>query len=79
MRIALELNHPAYDCLYLALALAHDTDFVTADEGFLRTVRQTRKVSFARSIISLSDAVAKLRTLRYRRRLRGHLQPSSNQ
>jgi predicted nucleic acid-binding protein len=31
-RIAIALDHPAYDCAYLALAAAQDCDFVTADE-----------------------------------------------
>ena len=59
-RIAVELNHSAYDCLYLALALAHRIDFVTADDRFLRIVRQAPSASFSRVIISLSDAAAKL-------------------
>ena len=32
--IAAELGHPVYDCLYLALALRHDTHVVTADRRF---------------------------------------------
>ena len=31
MRLAIDLDHPAYDCLYLVLALANDWQFVTAD------------------------------------------------
>ena len=34
-RLAIELDHPAYDCLYLALAIASNCRFVTADERFL--------------------------------------------
>lgn len=33
--IARELDHPVYDCLYLALAEAHQTTLVTADTRFL--------------------------------------------
>jgi hypothetical protein len=29
---AIELDHPAYDCLYLALTVENDCRFVTADE-----------------------------------------------
>ena len=29
--LAIELDHPAYDCIYLALAVEHDCRFVTAD------------------------------------------------
>ena len=32
--IAIEMKHPVYDCLYLALALHHDTHVVTADRRF---------------------------------------------
>lgn len=59
-RIAVELDHPAYDCLYLALALAHDTTFVTADDRFLRIVRRASSASFSRFAISLLDAAARL-------------------
>jgi predicted nucleic acid-binding protein len=31
-RLAVELDHPAYDCLYLALANENGLPFVTADE-----------------------------------------------
>lgn len=34
--IAFELDQPAYDCLYLAAALAERCVFVTADEAFAR-------------------------------------------
>lgn len=34
LKIAVELRHPVYDCLYLAVALAHDTHVVTADRRF---------------------------------------------
>lgn len=34
--LALELEHPAYDCFYLALALSRDVKFVSADGHFLR-------------------------------------------
>ena len=31
LEIAIQLDHPAYDCLYLALAEQNDAEFVTAD------------------------------------------------
>lgn len=34
--IAFELDQPAYDCLYLAAALAQGCAFVTADEAFAK-------------------------------------------
>lgn len=33
-RLAIALDHPAYDCLYLALAESLSCDLVTADERF---------------------------------------------
>jgi predicted nucleic acid-binding protein len=35
-RLAIALDHPAYDCTYLALAAARGCDFVTADEALSR-------------------------------------------
>ena len=35
-KIADDLNHPIYDCLYLAAAIERDTHVVTADKRFLR-------------------------------------------
>lgn len=37
-RLAIGLNHPAYDCFYLALAAAEACPFVTADERLVRRV-----------------------------------------
>jgi predicted nucleic acid-binding protein len=34
LTLATEIGHPIYDCLYLALALFHDTCVVTADRRF---------------------------------------------
>lgn len=34
--LALELNHPAYDCFYLALALDRSIPFITLDREFLQ-------------------------------------------
>lgn len=38
-RIACQLNHPAYDCFYLALAEALEVPFVTADDRLVQRVR----------------------------------------
>jgi predicted nucleic acid-binding protein len=54
-RIAIELDHPAYDCLYLALALANDCPFVTADQRMLRKLAQAGDALFGR-VISLAEA-----------------------
>jgi predicted nucleic acid-binding protein len=41
LRIALELGHPVYDCVYLALAEAEDDVVLTADTRLVRAVAQT--------------------------------------
>jgi predicted nucleic acid-binding protein len=48
--LALELHHSIYDCYFLALAEAADVELVTADEVFVRKVRDV-------------DAVGRLRLL----------------
>ena len=34
LRLAMELRHPVYDCIYLALAIQHGTHVITADRRF---------------------------------------------
>ena len=34
LNLAIEIGHPVYDCIYLALALRHQTHVVTADRRF---------------------------------------------
>jgi predicted nucleic acid-binding protein len=38
-RLALQLSHPVYDCIYLALAAQRDLPLVTADRGLVDAVR----------------------------------------
>jgi predicted nucleic acid-binding protein len=38
LKLATELSHPVYDCLYLALALNYDTHVVTDDRRFAAAV-----------------------------------------
>lgn len=40
-RIARTLNHPVYDCLYIALAVRDAVPLVTADAALARRVRNT--------------------------------------
>lgn len=42
LALALELDHPVYDCYYLVLAAAEDTRVVTDDGRFLAAVASTR-------------------------------------
>lgn len=55
-RMAIELDHPAYDCIYLALAIRNGCKFVTADERFLRKLDQGRRPSFRTQAMSLTEA-----------------------
>jgi predicted nucleic acid-binding protein len=48
--IAIELDHPAYDCFYLALAEQRDEVLVTADERLLKKVSGTDFARRARSL-----------------------------
>ena len=57
-RIAIDLDHPAYDCLYLALAVEKDCRFVTADDALIRKLTQTRFASLRSRIVSLAEAAA---------------------
>ena len=49
VRIAVALDHPAYDCVYIALAEAEEIRFVTADMSLLHKVgsRRPRAMSTA--------------------------------
>ncbi len=55
-RMSIEIRHPAYDCLYLALAVEKNCQFVTADERFLRKLQQNRRGGFRDKAISLVEA-----------------------
>jgi len=39
-RLAVELGHPVYDCLYLALAASHSAPLATADERLRRVAER---------------------------------------
>ncbi len=55
-RIAVELDHPAYDCVYLALAAEQDCRFVTADDQFLRKLGEGHRRRFRGRVVGLSQA-----------------------
>ncbi|MFD2233357.1 type II toxin-antitoxin system VapC family toxin [Phaeospirillum tilakii] len=57
-RIAVSLDHPAYDCLYLALAESRGMPFATADERLLRKVRLDQTGRFSARVIGLAEAAA---------------------
>ncbi len=56
-QIAMELDHPAYDCLYLALAMEQGCHFVTADAHFLRLLSH-QKSPYGHWVLGLSQAVS---------------------
>ncbi len=58
--LAIELDHPAYDCIYLALAIARNWRFVTADERFQRKVREDQSRQYSSIVLSLSEAATAL-------------------
>jgi predicted nucleic acid-binding protein len=51
-RLAIELGHPAYDCIYLALAMQDDCRFATADRAF---VRKISSAPHADRVVALAD------------------------
>ena len=55
-RLAIELGHPAYDCVYLALALRQKLHFVTADKRLLATVAQRGSSELAGLCLAVEDA-----------------------
>ena len=55
-RIAVALDHPAYDCVYLAAAEVAGLPFVTADDRLLRKLRQDPTGRFASRALSLVEA-----------------------
>jgi predicted nucleic acid-binding protein len=57
-RFAIELDHPAYDCLYLALAMQNDCRFVTVDERFLRKLGHGRRSPLRDKLVTLAEAAA---------------------
>jgi predicted nucleic acid-binding protein len=55
-QFSIEIDHPAYDCLYLALAIENKCQFVTADERLLRKLHQNRHHRLRGGAISLIEA-----------------------
>ena len=51
--LSLDLGHPVYDCVYIALALSRDIPLVTADERLVAAVRKSPKV--ASRVMRLAD------------------------
>lgn len=58
-RLAIELDHPAYDCLYLALAIENDCRFVAADRHFLLEVGGGAPSQYRVRAVALSEAAGR--------------------
>jgi len=56
VKLAIDLNHPAYDCLYLALAVERDCKFVTADTRLINKLSQSKDKNVTGLAIPLADA-----------------------
>lgn len=54
-QLAWQLERPAYDCMYLALAIASSCDVATADAAL---VRRSAELDLPIRVLSLRDAVA---------------------
>ena len=54
-RLAIELNHPAYDCIYLALAAENHWPFITADMRLLRKVNEATIRTAA--VVTMAEAL----------------------
>jgi predicted nucleic acid-binding protein len=57
-RLAIELDHPAYDCLYIALAIANDCQFVTADHRLLKKLALASPPALDGRVVSLATAAS---------------------
>ena len=56
LNLAVELDHPAYDCIYLSLALENGWLFVTADERLVRKLERAIPQGLDTRIRSLTEA-----------------------
>ncbi len=50
MALSLQLDHPIYDCVYLALAEAENDVLITADDAFRRKVERTDLAQHIRAL-----------------------------
>lgn len=57
LKLSIDLDHAAYDCIYLSLALAKDWRFVTADARLERKLCQLKDSRFDGKIVLLSEAM----------------------
>lgn len=55
IELAARIDHPAYDCLYLALAQREGLQFVTADESLVRKLGQSTDRAVRKLAVPLSS------------------------
>ena len=55
-RLAIDLNHAAYDCIYLALAMEHGCPLVTADDRLRRKLVRFAGDGFTGEVLSMQQA-----------------------
>jgi predicted nucleic acid-binding protein len=55
MEVSFELQHPIYDCVYLALAIRREIPLVTADQRLISAARKVRK--FAGRAVLLAELI----------------------
>ena len=53
LMLAIQLSHPVYDCMYLALALRRRMQVVSADRRFVSVVR--RHAQFSTAVVLLAE------------------------
>ena len=58
LELALELQHPVYDCVYLALAERMGRQLITADRRFLRNLSSTEHAAKAIDLTTFDQAQA---------------------
>ncbi len=56
--LAIQLGHPAYDCIYICLAASRNWRFVTADERLIRVVGQKAPPEIANLCVTLEQIAA---------------------
>ena len=54
-QLALELDHPVYDCAYLALAQARQCQFATADRRFVKTLQERRQHNLDQVVVLFNE------------------------
>lgn len=57
VRLAIAIDHPLYDCLYLALAYRIRETMVTADQRFINAVAQTDHESMVLTLTNYTEAL----------------------